>query len=776
MNDSLNLVTFALAHYIAVTAFAVLSYAVGRRFSMSCNYRSCWERVGFCTSLGLGIISYVILALGLLHLLYQGVVFVVLTIMVIVCAPPWKELAEDLTKAWTYLLVHKMRLLAGIAVVAIFIPILVMPLYPPTAHDSTSYHLAVGKAYAQQHSIVSTPYLRFPTFPQVNEMLFTLMILTCDDVAAHLVQFLMMGLIAVIIVAWSRRCLDLQVGLWGMALWLSNPLVLWLGSTAYIDVGLTLFITIATYALFNWLDSREDIWLSLCAIFCGMAAGTKYSALYIILCFALLIAYLGIREKKYTHIAKFILICSLVAAPWYVRNLWYTGNPVFPYFASLFGYGPWSAEDLRALLQEQLSTYGAGKTVGALASLPWNLAFRPEMFHANAPLSPIYFGLLPFLLLFGGRNIWVKRSIILILLYTLFWFATAQVLRYLAPVIPLLSLACAKAFQGFLYQLPISDKWANSLLTTVIVLALFMSPGWLYALEEIQQRGMPPTTPRQRDLYLERYLRSYQAYQFLNELADSHYTVYALYDANMAYFPDGQFMGDWFGPARYSRIVDKLKNDQALYEELRTLGARYFLIHNDNYTIIDTTDLDLFNSHLKTIYAGPYVLLFEVVDQPIETTKSEELLRNSGFEILENSWPKYWNKGQGNPRVDDSARHSLGGRVAVQSTWENWLYQRVRIDENGLYLLRHCTYGDAESQYARLQINWLDGEAEQILRPDIEVVKSNRQWQCHRMVTMAPRKAVWADVYVSVHGQRDVIWFDDFSFVKIEYQLDRHAE
>ena len=507
-----NITLFALTHYAALAGLALLSYAIGRKLTTWCDYHSVWERAAFCTSLGLGVMAYLIFALGLLHWLYPAVVVGVLVIMAIFCASVWKELGKELAGVFVRLRRRKLLLVAGIVSVVVLLPVFVLPLYPPTTFDATMYHLTSAKLYVEEHAVVFTPYIRFLPFPQLNEMLFTFMLLLYDDVAAQLVQFLMMVLVAVGLYAWGRRLFSSRAGLWATVLWLSNPLVLWLGACAYVENGLALFVSLGAYALFNWLEKREGSWLALSAIFCGFAAGSKYSALFLLCVFGLVVLYVGVRERRFTQLASFIVIVTLIAAPWYIRSFYFTGNPVHPYFASIFSYGHWSPEDLKGLLHAHMSR-GTGKTVSSLLLLPWNLAFNQRSFHMDAPLSPIYFFALPILLLFGARNIYIRGLLILVLAYTLFWFYTAQVLRHLVLVIPLLSLGTAAVLERFLSWLPGLRKWASSLLIAALASALLISPGWLYAVHKVDQQGLPPTTEGQRESYLARHLRSYQAYQ-----------------------------------------------------------------------------------------------------------------------------------------------------------------------------------------------------------------------------------------------------------------------
>jgi len=576
---------FGLSHYLAIGLFALACYIFGRRLLLKLKFNSIWEEISFSMALGMGVIGYLVFFLGLLGILFPSVVLLVFLVCLLSCYPVWVAWLRSLTILWGQFRTLRSKSLALILVVALLtfvtlLPVLLLPLYPPTGWDATMYHLPYAKIYLQNHQIVMTPYLRYPVFPQINEMLFTLMLLY-DDIAAQLTQFFMMVIVAVALYAWGHRAFSSRVGLWAAALWLANPLVIWLGVSAYIDIGLTLFVTLGAYALFNWMSSKELSWLVLAGIFSGLAAASKYPALFFLAAFGLITLYISVRERRWTYPVLFGIIAVCSAATWYLRNTYYTGNPVFPFFGQIFGYGLWSPKDLTHLLGDMKSN-GTGQTLSSLLFLPWNLTFNSSLFGAEAPLSPIYFITLPILLFFGVQNIYLRGLLTLSIAYTLFWFFSVQVGRFLVPILPILSLATAGSLGRLLLRLPFLHKWTSHALITALGFVLLISGGWIYAGVAVGRLGRVPVTQRERDSYLAKRLPAYSAYKFLNDLKGRDYKLYALFNERIAYFADGTVMGDHFGPARYSRITSKLTDSQGLYWELRTMGTNYFLVPNVN--------------------------------------------------------------------------------------------------------------------------------------------------------------------------------------------------
>ena len=53
----------------------------------------------------------------------------------------------------------------------------------------------------------------------------------------------------------------------------------------------------------------------------------------------------------------------------------------------------------------------------------------------------------------------------------------------------------------------------------------------------------------------------------------------ALFGTNGAYYSNGAFLGDWFGPGRYSVVLAAMSDGETLYHRLHELGAKYFLVN-----------------------------------------------------------------------------------------------------------------------------------------------------------------------------------------------------
>ena len=600
---------FVLTHYLALLGLGAVSYTIGRKLTAGCAFRSIGERVAVCTTLGLGAIAYLVFALCLGHWLYPTVMAGLLAASLLwgagEIAAEAREIVVSLRDGWAR------RQLPAIATgaVMIFLPPAFNALYPPFVGDATYYHLTLAKLYVQHHGFVFAPHVHFSLFPQLAEMLFTCMLAIFDDVAAESVVLLMLALLVLSLYVFGERLFSKTVAYWAAVILLSNPMVVFLGSVAYIDIGLTLFATMALYACWNCLQDRGSEWLIWTAIFAGLAAGTKYTGLFFVALTGVAVVGAGMRRRRYTGVVVFFAVATAVAVPWYARSVYYTGNPLFPFFPSVFGYGFWTPEDVaRQVSDLHGPQHGFGLGPWSFISLPWHLAFRQQSFNTEATGNPLFFLLMPVLLPFALLDRRVLGLCAVIGVYLLVWFFGSQEMRYLVAVFPLISLGFAAALTTLLQAAPVR-RLGPPVLVTVIVFAVVAYPGWRHGLVWARTFGLPPVTPVDRDRFLSRRLPTYPAYRFLNARNGQHYALYAFEDQFMAYYCDGTFMGDIAGPGRYARVKARFGDGRALYGELRSLGADYLLIPTEGDRPLED---QFFRSHFRLVYGRPGVQVFEI--------------------------------------------------------------------------------------------------------------------------------------------------------------------
>ena len=291
------------------------------------------------------------------------------------------------------------------------------------------------------------------------EMLFAWAMLLRGDIAAKLLHALFAPLLAGLVYLTARRFLG-QKSAWPSLLILSTmPLIYVLAGWAYNDLALAFYQLAAIYFVIRWqqgsggrnqeVGSKEqqhtqhailnskpgtlNSELIISGVFAGLAMGLKYTSFVTPLIIVLIITFYVSRFSKFNlatlikALAAFAVPALLVAVPWYLKNLAFTGNPVYPFLYGVFGGQQWS--DFRAAWYASAGT-GVGWRIDTLLALPWllTLGFR-DMNFWDGRTGPLLLMFLPFIIWaglarkFAGRAVppAVKILLIYALAHYLFW-------------------------------------------------------------------------------------------------------------------------------------------------------------------------------------------------------------------------------------------------------------------------------------------------------------------------------------------------------------------
>lgn len=520
-------------------------------------------RVSLAIALGLGLIAQGTFVLGLVGLLDR---WIVLTAIAAVHLLGWRRWRAMLAGWRTVMPPGRTVALAAL----VLAPTVALALYPPTGWDATLYHLPYVDAFVEAGRLVFVPEVRFPVFPQAVEMLFVVAYFLGGDVACQLTQALAMAVTAGLLWSWGRRLVGARAGLWATAIWLGAPIVVWTASNAYVDVGLTLFVTAALCAWERSSATGDRRWLVLAGAFAGLAAATKYLGLFVVGVLVVAAARRATASRSWRPLVELGAPLALVAGPWYMRLVVLTGNPLFPFYPGLFGESPWT---IRIPQPEAAASWPQriAEALGFLLRTPWAAVFDRGVFQHAAPMPP----LLPLLVLVGLPAALFDRRLRWPLAicggYALFWLTTFRDLRFLLVFLPLLALVLAAGVERALGR--------RAAAATGLLAVALIATGPLYALHRLQRWGPLPVTETARRDFLGEAVPGYRELRWLEENEPPGYRVYGWFAARLRYYAGGEpYLGELYGPDAYSRLYPVLHDGEALWRELRRRGATHFLV------------------------------------------------------------------------------------------------------------------------------------------------------------------------------------------------------
>jgi hypothetical protein len=592
-------ISLASIHFLALLGLTATAWVAGRTATRRLALEESWTRFGIDVALGLSILAYAGLLLGSIHLLTPGLLIALALLIHLLGIGVWRELAREVRERWR----RGGGWWIGLAATAALAPLFVLALYPPLAFDETSYHLPVAAGFARVGGVPFLPELRFPVFPHLANVLFAEVLLLAGDTEIHLVELLAAGSTAALLVGWGRSLSRPVAGWMAASLFLGYPIVAYLSGTGYVDAGFALFVTAGLFAMERWRKSRQDAWLVLGMVFLASAAGTKYHGL-VFMAAALVLAGLGAPRGRRGRALLLALVVGLAAlAPWYGRILYYTGDPLFP--SGFSRSSPWGMDLLGPSLRERLA---------ALPALPWDVLFRRGRLGQQPPYSPAFLLGLPLLAAGAVRDGRVRRLVTVCAVYLLVIVLVSPLdARYFVALLPVLSLALAMELEHWADRL-LGDRWRRLPLSAALC-ALFLLPGWLYAVYRIYALGPVPATVEERDRFLSGQLPAYPAIRFLNRRSGSGSALYAFHAERMRFFAEGRFLGDWNGPAAYGRFLPLVRDPRALHRALREVGAGHLLVVEGTGVVLPVDD-PAFRARFQRVYSDGFSEVYELRPAP----------------------------------------------------------------------------------------------------------------------------------------------------------------
>jgi len=219
-------------------------------------------------------------------------------------------------------------------------------LAPVTDGDALCYHLQVPKVFLMRGAVGFDADLHETVYPLVTELLYALALEFRGPVACRWIQWALGLALAANVTALARPSLGRRAW-WAGAIVLLVPAVSNGMSAPLNDVALAAFGTAAIVAWVRLQERPSHAAAIAAGLFMGLAIGVKYPALVLcgLLAPAIALRALGgrcssssLRRTRWlTLTLVYLATAGAVGGWWYLRAYVHTGNPVYPYFRTVFG-------------------------------------------------------------------------------------------------------------------------------------------------------------------------------------------------------------------------------------------------------------------------------------------------------------------------------------------------------------------------------------------------------------------------------------------------------
>jgi len=486
--------------------------------------------------------------------------------------------------------------------------IAIMASVPPISRDALTHHLNIPKLYLQQGHIYEIPHIKFSYYPMNLDLLYLIPLYFKNDILPKFIHFAFALISVLMIYKYLKRRINTEFALLGALFFLTIPVIVCLSTTVYVDLGLVFFLFAALLYVFDWIESGfETKYLVSSAVLCGLALGTKYNGLIGLFLLSMIVPLVYTRyhaseschaTKAVRYSAVYVLVALIFFSPWVIRNVIWTGNPVYPLYNEIFNHSAENSEmtgyedagDRPRMSSFQIRKLVYGESGWEIALIPLRVFFQgrdddPRYFDGRA--NPFLL-LLPIFAFFGIRSNsrQVKTEKFLMLGFSVFFllFAFAQTdirIRYFAPIFPTLVILSMfglhnmqQNFIGRHSQVYIFVK--KIFIYIIIFMLLGLNAKYIVERFNYVQPLSYLTGKASRDDYIQKFRPEYASMQYANQNLTKKNRILGVYMGNRGYYSDIDMV---FSINLLQRLATSAQSFQDIADNLRNIGVTHLLVN-----------------------------------------------------------------------------------------------------------------------------------------------------------------------------------------------------
>jgi hypothetical protein len=497
----------------------------------------------------------------------------------------------------------------ALALFLLFVSVIVMSLVPPVSRDELVHHLAVPRLYLKHGGIYEIPYMDFSYFPMNLDLLYMIPLYFGNDIVPKFIHFTFAILTAWLIYGYLKKRAGTIYGLSGALLFTSIPVIIKLSITAYVDLGVIFFTFASLLLVIRWLNEGfRKKYLLYAGIMCGLALGTKYSAIVAFALISLFIPFLLSRHAKekerlalhsILHFMIFLLAAVVIFSPWMVRNYHWKANPIYPLYNNVFNPPAQKAFETKegdiekrpAQNRGEFTYRGIvyGESGLEIAMLPLRVFFQgrdddPRLFDGRLNPFLLIFSVFAF---FPKKNIpaAIRRENMVMLSFSFLYiliamFTTAMRIRYILPVIPpLIVLSILGVKNLFELSRGISSGFISSIGRAFVILLFLISLAMngSYIMELFGRVKPLPYIMGSitRDEYISEFVPEYPALKLVNKSLPDNSKILFVYLGRRGYYCDRDYVTD---EALFTRAILTSNSPDMILSSLKKRGITHLLV------------------------------------------------------------------------------------------------------------------------------------------------------------------------------------------------------
>jgi len=491
----------------------------------------------------------------------------------------------------------------------------ILNLTPPISRDALIHHLAIPELWLRHGGYYEIPWADYSYYPMYINLLYLVSLYFKNDIIPKFIH-LAFGLgTGWLIYLYLKQKYDHNWGLLGMIIFFTTPIVVWLSTSAYIDLGMTFFSTGSVLAFVKWRDSeyRQIKWLLISSFCMGIAVGSKYNALIALLILNMILMLSYVRDTNRQMAALkygilFFTVAALVASPWYLKNYFLTENPFYPLFNSFFKslhHKP-VQEIVHGQAIEKIGQIGFfkmrevmyGETFWETLLIPIRMFFQGEdnsYQYFQGSLNPILILFSPFILLNKkyGRDKFLFAFFSVLFIF-MAYFLTEKQVRYILPVLPFLAIIAVMGIKD------LDDRLKPEKLLTffrfhgsfgsITRIVLFAGVATLLTLNFLYLKNrmniikpFPHVLGQEtREDFLRRNLLHFPVVEYINMNLPDDAKIFSMFLGRRGYYLERSYKNEpSFGMNTINRMVKSAANEERFNEFVRSMDVTHILMRTD---------------------------------------------------------------------------------------------------------------------------------------------------------------------------------------------------
>ena len=446
-------------------------------------------------------------------------------------------------------------------------------LVPTRAFDALSYHLEVPLRFLQAGGVVNIPENIYSYSPLLTQMLYGLGLGLVGVDLAGLFYYLFFILTIWTIWSGGEKLFGNPGAAWAAALLALTPVFLVEVPQTGADWSMTFFLLAALFLVTR--EPRDVKQMVLAGILAGMAAGCRHQALgYAIV----LIPAAGLATdlfKRRTGIIRcwsvFVLSSMVSTAPWYLKNLVQTGDPLYPLLSSITGKLGHNVDFVDSFVGSRSTDL-----LWSWIMVPYQATFDPMSLSMTATIGilPIALALLlPFVKQKQGGSAFL---LLWVLLSFVAWHLTFRTFRYAMPM-----MAVGYLWLGaLLAHIARGNGLRENVLKVVVSVSLIANAGVFLGLFDYTNKSVDAALgTRSPERYIMETYEIYPAINFLNQIEPPPGKVLFLGEMRGFYSHFSREVPSHNAPNRLLEMVKRGENPEQMAQDLKSAGFTHILLN-----------------------------------------------------------------------------------------------------------------------------------------------------------------------------------------------------